>query len=989
MIRTALATLTVLLCTTTSFAQNALLKDKASTFFDDSAVREIRIYFDDPNWYNTLVQAHQNQRTNGDPYFPCRFKYGNIDLPKVGVRFKGNSSFGRNGIKRPFKFDFNEYDDNVNFLGLKKLNLHTNDLQPDFMREKLFTDFASKFVTAVRNVHVRLYVNDAYYGLYTAMEQPDKTMMESRFGDDEDGNLYEGAEILGAARRPDLAWLGSNPDLYRPIYELETNEEANDYSGLIEFIDILNNTPAAQLQSRLESVCDVEQMLTWVALNNLFVNLDSYIGDAGEYYIYDRSRDGKFVYVQWDHNESFGTTGDGTVRIANPFTFDIYWLPGTGAGVGTGTNARPLLQKTIAVEAYKRLYLRIFARLLREGFNVETFSPRITQLANLIREHVYADPNKVTTNAQFETALNNQTTSSGGGPGGLTLYGLTQFVRERFNYMRPFLNSQALPTDVRLNEVVAVNNGAYKDTAGDADPWVEIHNLGPGPVTLTNFYLTDDQANPTKWAVPEKTLADGEFLVVWLDGETGEGDTHANFKPQTAGGKLYIYQVASSAQTAIDSVAYPAATAGQTYIRLGSYGDRWQVAYQPTPGIANPVAGSNTSQPPTQGTGLLLINEIMADNEDTYVDPQEPGVYEDWFEVFNPGTTAVDMSGMYITDNLNNPTKWKVPNGVTIPAHGYLVFVADGEAAQGNLHTSWSLSADGESIGIYQTNGTTLIDAYTFSAQQGDVSIGRTTDGDGSWSIFQPATPGVANVNAYANNITSAASFLPAAVSANSIVSLFGQNLTAGTVAATSTPLPTALGGVTITVTDSANVARDAPLFFVSAGQVNFQVPAETANGRAKVAIRSQSGATTTSDLLIKTVGPGLFAANASGQGTGAIVALRISATGVQTYLPVSTFDPAQQKIIPVPISLGAPTDKLYLILNGTGVRGRPSLSDVEVEIGGVAVPVIYAGAQGDFVGLDQVNVGPLPNSLTGKGEVQIVMTVDNKRSNRVTVTIQ
>jgi uncharacterized protein (TIGR03437 family) len=983
--RIALAALWVSLFAIPGLAQHPGLTDKASAFFDDSAVREIRIYFDNANWYNTMVQNHQNQAQTGDPYIPCRFKYGQIDLPKIGVRFKGNSSFTRNGIKRPFKFDFNEYDANLDFLGLKKLNLNTNDLQPDFMREKLFTDFAGKFVSALRAVHVRLYVNDVYYGLYTALEQPDKAMMKSRYGDNEDGNLYEANEVLSGGTRPNLGWLGADVALYQRVYQLETNEEANDFSGLVEFINILNNTPAAELQAKLDAVCDVEQMLSWLALNNLFVNLDSYVGDAGEYYVYDRSRDGKFTYIQWDHNESFGTTGDGTTRIANPFTFDVFWVPGNG----TGTNARPLLQKTLAVDAYRRLYLRIFARMLREGFNTETFSPRITQLANLIREHVYADPNKVTTNAQFETALNSQTTSSGGPGGGLTLYGLNQFVRERYAYMRSFLNSQAQNVDVRLNELVAVNNGAYKDSAGDADPWVEVHNLGPGPVTTANFYLSDDTANPTKWPLPTKTLADDEFLVLWLDGETGEGDTHASFKLQAAGSKLYLYQGAGTTQTALDSVTYPPAAAGQTYVRLGSYGDRWSVAYQPTPGITNPAAGTTTTQPPTQGTGLLLINEFMADNEDTYQDPQEPGVFEDWFEVFNPGTTAVDMSGMYITDNLNNPTKWKVPVGVTIPARGYLVFIADGEAAQGNLHTSWSLSADGESLGIFQTDGKTLIDSYTFSAQQGDVSIGRATDGDGSWSIFQPATPGAANTAAYANWVTSAASFLPAAVAPHTIASLFGTNLTASTVSATSTPLPTTLGGVTITVTDSANVARTAPLFFVSAGQVNFQVPADTATGRAKIRVQRQDGTTATGALLIKTVAPGLFAANASGQGTGAIVALRVTAAGVQTYLPVSTYDAVQGKVVALQLSLGAETDKVYLILNGTGVRGRPNLTDVTVEVGGLAIPVIYAGAQGDFVGLDQINIGPLPRSLAGKGEVQIVMTVDNKRSNRVTVTFQ
>ncbi|MEP7342778.1 MAG: hypothetical protein ABI977_33925, partial [Acidobacteriota bacterium] len=131
--RIALAALWLAVFISPAFAQNTGLTDKASAFFDDSAMREIRIYFDNTNWYNTMVQNHQNQAQTGDPYIPCRFKYGQIDLPKVGVRFKGNSSFSRNGIKRPFKFDFNEYDDNLEFLGLKKLNLNTNDLQPDFM----------------------------------------------------------------------------------------------------------------------------------------------------------------------------------------------------------------------------------------------------------------------------------------------------------------------------------------------------------------------------------------------------------------------------------------------------------------------------------------------------------------------------------------------------------------------------------------------------------------------------------------------------------------------------------------------------------------------------------------------------------------------------------------------------------------------------------------------------------------------------------------
>jgi len=703
--------------------------DEAAAFFDDTTVREIRLYFDDPNWYNTLLQGHNS---TADPYFPVRVQYGSIVLPKVGVRFKGNSSFRRNGVKKSFKLDFNEYDDNATLLGLKKLNLNNGDLQPDMLHEKMFLDFAGKYIGAMRAAHIRVYVNDVYYGLYVAIEQPDKTMMKSRYGSDEDGNLYEAGESAVAT----MAYLGATPSLYTSRYELKTNEEANDYSGLINMLDILNNTPAATLPEKLEPVMDVENVLHGMALNALFTNLESYLGTGSEYFLYQRTLDGKFTHIHWDLNETFGSTGDGTPRLANPFIMDPFWLPtattggGGPGGGGAANNARPLLEKLWAVPAYRQLYLQMLARYLREGFDEQTVAARVQELAARIRADYSSDPNKAYTNAQFEAALTNQVTANG-----FTTYGLTQFVRERVNYLRPLLNSNAKPSDVRLNEIAA----------GEASPWIELHNLGPGPVTTTGFYLTDDTANPTKWAVPSRTLADGEFLVLYLDGNAAAGETHASFTASASGGKLYLYASAAGMQTPIDTVEYPAAAANQTYARVGYYGSKWSATGTATSGAANQITTTATPVNPSNGTGLLLINEIMADNDGAFQDPDEPGAFEDWFEVYNPSDTAVDMSGMYITDNLNNPTKWKVPNGVTIPARGYLVFMADSEPAQGSQHTSWSLSADGESLGIFHTDGTTLIDSVTFGPQTTDVSYGRTTDGAATWRLFPRGTPGTAN----------------------------------------------------------------------------------------------------------------------------------------------------------------------------------------------------------------------------------------------------
>ena len=120
-------------------------------------------------------------------------------------------------------------------------------------------------------------------------------------------------------------------------------------------------------------------------------------------------------------------------------------------------------------------------------------------------------------------------------------------------------------------------------------------------------------------------------------------------------------------------------------------------------------------------------------------------------------------------------------------------------------------------------------------------------------------------------------------------------------------------------------------------------------------------------------------------------VALRFSANGAQSYEPVARFDTTQNRFVPVPINLGedrgAETDRVYLILFGTGIRHLASLTQVSVKIGGVSSEVSYAGAQGAYLGLDQINV-LLPRVLNGRGEVEIELFADGKAANKVSVFV-
>ena len=215
----------------------------------------------------------------------------------------------------------------------------------------------------------------------------------------------------------------------------------------------------------------------------------------------------------------------------------------------------------------------------------------------------------------------------------------------------------------------------------------------------------------------------------------------------------------------------------------------------------------------------------------------------------------------------------------------------------------------------------------------------------------------------------------------------FGSGLATGSVVANTLPLPTELGGTTVRVRDSVGTERPAPLLFISPTQVNYQIPSGTAVGVASVTITSGNVAAT-GTLPIRRVAPGLFSANQSGEGTAAAVALRVRADGSQTYEVVAEFDALQKRYVLHPIDLGPESDRVFLILFGTGIRFRSSLSAVVAAIGGEFVGVTFAGALPDFVGLDQVNL-MLPRSLAGRGEMEASLAVDAEIANAVRVSIR
>ncbi|MFZ4628748.1 MAG: N-acetylmuramoyl-L-alanine amidase [Blastocatellia bacterium] len=240
----------------------------------------------------------------------------------------------------------------------------------------------------------------------------------------------------------------------------------------------------------------------------------------------------------------------------------------------------------------------------------------------------------------------------------------------------------------------------------------------------------------------------------------------------------------------------------------------------------------------------------------------------------------------------------------------------------------------------------------------------------------------------------SAADFAPRPLAPDSIAAAFGRELSQAVEAASSTPLPSTLGGVSLRVRDASEKEWPVPLFHVSPGQVNLLIPADLTLGPATLLLSRGDTLRAAGLLPLTDVAPALFTANATGQGAPAAILLRLSAGGVATYEPTSWYDAALQAFVPRPILFGPETEGLYLVLFGTGIRARGagttsrSVAAQLLLTGGLephspSLEVAYAGPTREYAGLDQLNL-QLPRALSGVGARTLRLTVDGVPANPV-----
>ena len=351
---------------------------------------------------------------------------------------------------------------------------------------------------------------------------------------------------------------------------------------------------------------------------------------------------------------------------------------------------RPFIKRMIASQSMYQRYLAHTRTLMREMLDEDFWKNRMDTLQNLIRASVQSDTKKLydmnmfTQNTTANVTLNGQ--------GGFTIPGILSFIKNRKSY----LNSVA-DMKVVVPPILQLLHYPEKPFSNDS---IIIRAMLSSPKPTTLWY----------------SINGGRFISVPMhDMNMGAIWYGATLAPMYAGTVVRYYVETS------DSVS------------LRYFPERAEFTTQSF------TVGSIQKPFP------VVINELLASNANGLKDPQ--GQNEDWFELYNTSDTAVMLGGKYITDDANTH-RWKIPDGTSISANGYLLIWADEDTTDTpGLHANFKLSKSGEALALYDSdaNGNVLLDSVSFGVQADDVSLGRYPNGSGPFKTFTTPTPNAEN----------------------------------------------------------------------------------------------------------------------------------------------------------------------------------------------------------------------------------------------------
>lgn len=485
----------------------------------------------------------------------------------------------------------------------------------------------------------------------------------------------------------DLDYLGSDPDLYKFT------------SGDRRAYDLITNTE----DDDYTDIAHFIDVLNNTSLNDLACELDK-IFNLEDYlkimaadiitgnwdgYIYNKNN--FYLY----HNTATGKFEYMPYDLDNTYGIDWMSIDWGNRSIYDweqhGNEVRPLYTRLLEIPEIRDRFSWQMQQLLDLLADEDSLFAQIDQIRNMISPYVIDDPfYPLDYGYSFADFINSYNQPIGGH----VAYGLKPYIQTRKASAIEQLDPNNIhPVIKYLNHSVAV----------------------PGmPYSVSAFIEDESQAPSVKLAYRINNGA-MQYSVMFDDGNHSDGE---------AGDDTYGCILAAL----------------QMNTELS-----WQVSATDNQGNASllpcdPVV--EALQPSTDPQ--LFINELMAANDSTIAD--ENGEYDDWIELFNGDSGPVWLGDKYLSDNINNPSKWRLPD-VTLQPGGFFLVWADNQPGQGPAHTIYKLDAAGEEVGLFDaaSTGYFLLDSLSFGPQIANISFGRQTDGGLPWVNFNEPTPGYSN----------------------------------------------------------------------------------------------------------------------------------------------------------------------------------------------------------------------------------------------------
>lgn len=643
--------------------------------YDVSTVEEVRLYFAQTNYWTLLTQNYSKKVD-----IPCTLKYKDITLDSVGVRFKGQTSYSMNNTqKKSFSISTDAFKDQ-RLMGYENLNLNNAFQDPSFMREVLYYQLIKKHTLAVKANFVKVYLNDVYWGIYLNVQQQNKDFLQEWYESNDGINIR--ADV------PDGTTTGGGPgggggaqwgDGTAAVNYLGTDTTLYKKYYTLKSSDANNNpwqelVNASYVLNKSGAALETEAP-KYFDIDKILWHLACEIafGDDDSY-VYK----GKMDYYLYQDAETQRWTSYDYDANSTLLTAHITWSPFYNE---TKVNY-PLLNKLLAVPAFRQRYLAHMRTIIDELLDETQANNLIAQYDALINAGVMSDTKKGTTNAAYTSELTVLKNFIKNRKASLLSNAEVKVSGPVISNSEYRINGSTASRVVTGDEVKIVTNVSFADGIQQVN-LLYCNGFSGRFATLT---MTDDGQNG------DATANDGQYTVIMPEFETGS--------------LIRFYIEAIGNNTPKTRTYYPAGAEHHVMIY--------------------------TIEAKSVTEKTIVINEFMASNTGVILDDNNET--EDWIELYNTTSNAIDMSGFFISDSKDNLTKFEFASGTTIPANGYLIVWADEDKTQGTLHANFKLTASGESIYLIDKSKL-ILDSLTFGQQTANKSAARIPNGTGPFVI--------------------------------------------------------------------------------------------------------------------------------------------------------------------------------------------------------------------------------------------------------------